>query len=129
VAGGGSVPKKGKSACGVYLPDLEHARPPDLPPGMVKLPLVKGDRYKMSRKVTYVELIEDNDCWQLTFKDGLVQFIQIDFRLGLFLSDGNKLWHLYIEQSCHLMSNYRYLILASNNSSNLAPDIPLLTLT
>jgi hypothetical protein len=29
--------KKGKSACGVYLPDLEHKRPPDLPPGMVKL--------------------------------------------------------------------------------------------
>ena len=28
--------KKGKSACGVYLPDLEHKRPPDLPPGMVK---------------------------------------------------------------------------------------------
>jgi hypothetical protein len=37
--------KKGKSACGVYLPDLEHARPPDLPPGRVKLPLVKGDWY------------------------------------------------------------------------------------
>jgi hypothetical protein len=36
--------KKGKSACGVYLPDLEHKRPPDLPPGMVKLRLVKGLR-------------------------------------------------------------------------------------
>jgi hypothetical protein len=35
--------KKGKSACGVYLPDLEHKRLPDLPPGMVKLRLVKGD--------------------------------------------------------------------------------------
>jgi hypothetical protein len=35
--------KKGKSACGVYLPDLERKRPPDLPPGMVKLRLVKGD--------------------------------------------------------------------------------------
>ena len=35
--------KKGKSACGAYLPDLEHKRPPDLPPGMVKLRLVKGD--------------------------------------------------------------------------------------
>jgi hypothetical protein len=35
--------KKGKSACGVYLPELEHKRPPDLPPGMVKLRLVKGD--------------------------------------------------------------------------------------
>jgi hypothetical protein len=35
--------KKGKSACGVYLPDLEHKRPPDLPPGMVKPRLVKGN--------------------------------------------------------------------------------------
>lgn len=33
--------KKGKSACGVFLPDLENRRPPDLPPGMVKLRLVK----------------------------------------------------------------------------------------
>jgi hypothetical protein len=33
--------KKGKSACGVYLPDLEQPRPPDVPPGMVRLRLVK----------------------------------------------------------------------------------------
>jgi hypothetical protein len=33
--------KKGKSACGVYPPDLEQLRPPDVPPGMVKLRLVK----------------------------------------------------------------------------------------
>jgi hypothetical protein len=35
--------KKGKSACGVYLPDLEQPRPPDVPPGLVKLRLVKKD--------------------------------------------------------------------------------------
>jgi hypothetical protein len=33
--------KKGESACGVYLPDLEQPRPPDVPPGIVKLRLVK----------------------------------------------------------------------------------------
>ena len=32
---------KGKSACGVYLPDLEQPRPPDVPPGLFKLRLVK----------------------------------------------------------------------------------------
>jgi hypothetical protein len=26
--------------CGGYLPDLEQRRPPDMPPGMVKLRLV-----------------------------------------------------------------------------------------
>jgi hypothetical protein len=34
--------KKGKSARGVYLPDLDNPRPPDLPPGMVQLRLIKG---------------------------------------------------------------------------------------
>jgi hypothetical protein len=33
--------KKGKSACGAYLPDLEQPCPPDAPPGMVKLRLIK----------------------------------------------------------------------------------------
>ncbi len=35
--------KRGKSACGVYLPDLEQPRPPDAPPGLAKLRLVKKD--------------------------------------------------------------------------------------
>jgi hypothetical protein len=35
--------QKGKSGCDgdVYLPDLEQPRPPDAPPGLVKLRLVK----------------------------------------------------------------------------------------
>jgi hypothetical protein len=33
--------KNGKSACGVYLPDLEQPRPLDASPGLVKLQLVK----------------------------------------------------------------------------------------
>ena len=32
--------KRGVSACGVYLPDLEQPRPPDLPPGLVRLRVV-----------------------------------------------------------------------------------------
>jgi hypothetical protein len=34
--------KRGLSSCGVYLPDLEKPRPPDKPPGVVKLRLVKS---------------------------------------------------------------------------------------
>ena len=34
--------KRGISACGVYLPDLEQPQPPDAPPGLVKLGLVKN---------------------------------------------------------------------------------------
>ena len=33
--------KRGVSACGVSLPDLEQPRPPDMPPGLVKV-LVKN---------------------------------------------------------------------------------------
>ena len=32
--------KRAVSACGVYLPDLEQPRPPDLPPGLVRLRVV-----------------------------------------------------------------------------------------
>jgi hypothetical protein len=32
--------KRGVSACGVYLPDLEQPRPPDMPPGLVRLRVV-----------------------------------------------------------------------------------------
>jgi hypothetical protein len=34
--------KRGTSSCGVYWPDLEMPRPPDLPPGLVKLRLIKS---------------------------------------------------------------------------------------
>jgi hypothetical protein len=32
--------KRGVSACGVYLPDLDHPRPPHFPPGLVRLRVV-----------------------------------------------------------------------------------------
>jgi hypothetical protein len=32
--------KRGVSACGVCLPDLEQPRPPDLPPGLIRLRVV-----------------------------------------------------------------------------------------
>ena len=35
--------KRGQNACGVYLPDLEQPRPPDVPPGLAKLRLVKDE--------------------------------------------------------------------------------------
>lgn len=35
---------KGADACGVYLPDLEQPKPPDLPPGLVKLRVVKESK-------------------------------------------------------------------------------------
>jgi hypothetical protein len=34
---------RGVSACGVYLPDLEQARPPDMPPGLLQLRVVASN--------------------------------------------------------------------------------------
>ncbi len=34
--------KRGVSSCGVYLPDLDQPRPPDLPPDLVKLRVIKN---------------------------------------------------------------------------------------
>jgi hypothetical protein len=34
--------KRGVSSCGVYLPDLDQPLPPDLPPSLVKLRLIKN---------------------------------------------------------------------------------------
>jgi hypothetical protein len=31
-------------ACGVYFPDLQQPRPPDMPPGMMKLRVVQGGK-------------------------------------------------------------------------------------
>ena len=36
-----------------------------------------------------MELRDEKDGWHLSLQDGLVQLIQIDFRLGLFLSDAS----------------------------------------
>ena len=38
-----TAPRSQANSAMVYLSDLEHKRLPDLPPGMVKLRLVKGD--------------------------------------------------------------------------------------
>ena len=35
--------KRGVSACGVYLPDLEQPRPPGLPPRLVRLRVVASN--------------------------------------------------------------------------------------
>jgi hypothetical protein len=35
--------KRGVSACGVYLPDLDQPRPPDMPPGLVRLRVVASN--------------------------------------------------------------------------------------
>jgi hypothetical protein len=72
-----------------------------------------------------MELRDEKDGWQLSLQDGLVQLIQIDFRLGLFLSDASGKAQLYVEAPCHLRGPDVDVALTPAESSSLAPVLPL----
>jgi len=72
-----------------------------------------------------LELRDDKDGWQLVLQDGFVQLIQIDFRLGLFLSDNSHKAQLYIASPCRLTGQEANALLNPEESSSLAPALPL----
>ena len=67
-----------------------------------------------------MELRDDKDGWQLVLQDGFVQLIQIDFRLGLFLSDNSHKAQLYIASPCRLTGQEANALLNPEESSSLA---------
>ncbi len=62
--------------------------------------------------------------WHLGLDGGMVQLIQIDFRLGLFLMDRTGKARLYIGTECHLKSGDREDLLATDEPASLAPILP-----
>jgi hypothetical protein len=72
-----------------------------------------------------MELRDEKDGWHLSLKDGLVQLIQIDFRLGLVLSDTSGKAQLYIETPCRLKGAGGEVPLTPSESPSLAPILPL----
>lgn len=64
------------------------------------------------------------DGWYLSLQDGLVQLIQIDFRLGLFLSDTSGKAQLYIETPCRIKRADGEVLLTPSESSSLVPILP-----
>jgi hypothetical protein len=71
-----------------------------------------------------MKLKDTNDGWYLELHNGLVQLIQIDFRLGLFLSDLSDKAQLYVETKCRLKSPDADVSLTPADSSSLAPMLP-----
>jgi hypothetical protein len=71
-----------------------------------------------------MELKDTNDGWYLELHNGLVQLIQIDFRLGLFLSDLLDKAQLYVETKCRLKSRDADVSLTPADPSSLAPMLP-----
>jgi hypothetical protein len=68
--------------------------------------------------------LKNGDC-SFSFNDGCVQRIQVDFRLGLLLSDGAKdgsdSMDLHIEQSCRLKISGTDHLLDPKDKPTLAP--------
>lgn len=72
-----------------------------------------------------MELQDQKDCWRLVFQTGLLQLIQVDFRLGLFLSDVSGKAQLFVETPCHLKGPNIDAILDPAKPSSLAPMLAL----
>jgi hypothetical protein len=66
-----------------------------------------------------MELKDQKDSWHLAFQDGLLQLIQIDFRLGLFLSDASGQTQLFVETPCRLRVRLRIAQCARRRTSRL----------
>lgn len=72
-----------------------------------------------------MELMEDQDGWYISFKDGRVQLVQIDFRLSLLVADGSdKVW-VRVETPGRLKSGMTEIPIAPAQSATLAPALPL----
>jgi hypothetical protein len=78
-----------------------------------------------AREGARLQLRDESGGWNLTLQDGAVQLIQIDFRLGLFLSDASGNAQLYIETPCRLKGAEGEVWLTPNESHSLAPVLPL----
>lgn len=71
-----------------------------------------------------MDLTENLEGWQLSFREGWVQLIQVDFRLGLFFSDGRETAQLHIGAPCRI-SNVDLDILDPSRPLTLAPALTL----
>jgi hypothetical protein len=77
------------------------------------------------REIMHMELRSEKDGWSLAFQDGFVQLIQVEFRLGMFLSDASGTAKLYVETPCRLKGLDADMPLTPEHSSSLAPALSL----
>jgi hypothetical protein len=77
-----------------------------------------------SPKIILMELQNKNDGWYLAFRDGLVQLIQIDFRLGIFFSDATDKAQLFVETPCRLLGPDADASIVPAETASVAPILP-----
>jgi hypothetical protein len=71
-----------------------------------------------------MELREDKNAWTISLKDGRVQMIQIDFRLGFLITDDDDQVWLHIETPARLKTTASEVLLVPDQSVSLAPILP-----
>lgn len=71
-----------------------------------------------------MEIRETSSGWHIGFEDGLVLFLQVDFRLGLSIEDRTGHARVYIGSPCRLESAGRCDLLDAEKPATLAPILP-----
>ena len=66
-------------------------------------------------------LTEEKDGWQLVLVAGVVQLLQIDFRLGFILTDGHDDAKLSVGSKCRLIQSGHEAELTPEEPSSLSP--------
>lgn len=72
-----------------------------------------------------MKLIDLKNDWYVSFENGLVQLIQIDFRTSLFIADGSEMVNLSIETEFLLRKNGKRFALKTSELAELAPVLSL----
>ena len=72
-----------------------------------------------------MEFTERADEWSISFTDGLIQMIQIDFRVSLLISDGKDHAWAYIEQPGHLKHGATEVEFVPSQTKTLLPILGL----
>ena len=68
-----------------------------------------------------MRLTNEEEGWCLVLEEGLVQLIQIDFRLGLFLADASDSAKLFVGGECIIWADGSPQALTPEDPSSLAP--------
>lgn len=73
-----------------------------------------------------MKLHDEQKGWRLELdEDGVVQLIQIDFRVGLFISDKSGRVQLFIESSFTMITPRERYVLIPEDTSSLEPVLTL----
>ncbi|MBX9844655.1 MAG: hypothetical protein K2Z80_22875 [Xanthobacteraceae bacterium] len=72
-----------------------------------------------------MEFVETQDGWHLSFKEGRVDLLQIDFRLTVLISDGRNKASFCVETQFELKCENSEAVLVPEQTQTLAPILSI----